>query len=531
MLGRIRRRVVDNNSGSVLVLTVIFSMATIALGAAYLNYVDHQRRFLADQIASYESSISAYSIMAKGMLEHPQPGVYHSPRTLYYDDGCIRVEVEYYTRNSAGNYNNGYSSSSQFIIYGVAYVTDCELGYEIADTVWHDMSSHSYADWLYITDKETQSYRPHEQGEDTLRFWGPDTLDGKVHSNDMIHFQQGDGFWPVFYGEVSSCSTRFSPPYVINPGYVHFYGGYKLSAPYLAFPLQADSVRAYSDPPPYPAAGFVGVSPGAQADSITEIMLDEDGYIIRHRVQNSAMGARRRQNYDPESLYREGKLIDQQKRPYPASQALFIDGELWISAPKGRHFNCTHPNETNFIGRGFQGVLTIGASGDIIIPQDLLYKSCNADGSVPVSSTDILGLISEKHILVWRNAPQTTRISAGLGAIGDQPTPDVIASSVCNNNVVPTDGMYGTISVDGINCYGENAAKTQLTIWGCLIQKERGLIHTTWSGGERGFDSKDYHYDTRFIVTPPPHFFQTRQFGNYYSEKIFGLDFYDIGGE
>ena len=523
MLDRIRRRIVNNDRGSVLVLTVVFSIATIALGAAYLQYVDHQRAIINEQTAVYKVKGAAYSIMAQGMADHPSSGRFRSAKTVYYDDGCTRVEVQYYSE--VGGHNNGnYSSTSQYEMCGISYLTSCDLPGEIVDTVCHDMSSHSYADFLYLTDKETQSYRP--VGDDTLRFWGPDTLDGKVHSNDMLHFQQGNGYWPVFYEEVTSCSTRFSPPYVTNPGYVQFLGGFRLGVNYKPFPLQADSVRKHSDPPPYPSPSCIGVSPAAQADSVTEIMLLDNGYIVRHRKQDNGNCSRRRTSYDPDSYYRYSQhLINCEIHPYPASMALFVDGELWVSAPKGMHFNCVNSNEESFFGHGFEGKLTIAASGDIIIPQDILYKSANPNGSVPSSSSDVLGLIAEKHILIWRNAPSTVKIDAGMGAIGNQSSPDHLLPATCLNGNWSIDGRFGTISVDGINCYGENNEKSQLTIYGCLIMKERGLIHTSYNGGTRGFISKNYHYDQRFIQNPPPHFFQTRDVGNYYRERVFGLDF------
>lgn len=525
MLSRIKKRLTDNNKGSVLVLTVIFSMATITIGAAYLQYVDHQRAIFADRLAAYQDHGAAYGIMVQGMVEHPTPGQIETSWRTYYDDGCTHIDVMYFSKLGQSN-SNGYTSSRNYKMYGVARITSCAFPGTMYDTVSHDMSSHSYADYLYLTDKETQSYRPHN-GDDTLRFWGPDTLDGKVHSNDMLHFQQGNGFWPVFWQEVTSCSTRFSPPYAANPGYVAFLGGFRLGVPYKPFPLQADSVRAYSNPPPFPGNGYIGVPPEEQSTKVTEIFLDVDGYCVRHRSTIGNAGLRRQLRYSadppPTGLYDEGYLVNQPKIPYPASQALFVDGELWISAPKGLYFNCYSNNEPAVYGQGFEGVLTIGASGDIIITQDILYRSANPNGSVPESSEDVLGLISEKHVLVWRNCPSTIKIDAGIGAIGDQPSPDHIAAAACDNGSWPVDGMFGTISVDGINCYGENKEKSQLTIYGCLIMKERGLIHTSYNGGARGFVSKNYHYDRRFITDPPPHFFETIDEGNYYEETIFGL--------
>jgi hypothetical protein len=369
-----------------------------------------------------------------------------------------------------------------------------------------------------MTDRETQSYR--NPPDDTIKFWGPDTLDGKVHSNDKLHFQQGNGYWPVFYKEVTSCSTRFSP--VDADDFVHFYGGYKLSVANKPFPLEADSVRKYN--------GYknpnLGVIPSEQGIKVTEITLLDatQGFIVRHRSQVPPGGSRNKARFD--TLLYDFPLNAAPHYAYPASGALFIEGELWITGAKGTHFNVGNGGDAaGPAGTGFEGKLTIAASGDIIIADDVVYKSSSPNGNVPFTSQDVLGLIAEKHILVWRNCAQTVKINAGLGAIGNQVTYDQIPSSRCPDTCysgIPVDGRFGTISVDGINCYGCYNPKTTITVVGCLIQKERGLIHTTYpppAGGERGFDSKDYTYDKRFKKNPPPHFFPTRNSSNYYYEK------------
>ena len=510
---KITRRLVQSNAGSVLVMTVILSMATIILGAAYLQYSDHYRRDLSYHIAQYMAVEAAHAAMVWGMIENPSGGSSHQgPLEMFYetDDG---YKVYYrYSCGSGTSYDIGFSTTTEYMVAGHSYVTNTESDETVEDTCGHDMSTHSYADWLYITDRETQSYRP--AGQDTLRFWGPDTLDGKVHSNDKLHFQQGDGEWPVFWEHVSSCSTTFSP--VNADEYVHFYGGYTIPYSYFPFPLQADSVRKYN----YYKVPNLGVAPSDSANWVTEITLLDaaQGFIVRHRQQNVGLGKRDKIRFDS-TLY-DFKLDYAPRYPYPPTGALFIEGELWITGAIGTHFNVGPGGESSGpAGTGFEGELTIGASGDIIIADDIVYKSSNLDGSVPITSPDVLGLISEKHILVWRNCAPTIKINAGLGAIGDQSVRDVIQASRCPSGIIPVDGKYGTISVDGVNCYGQTNAKNKIKIVGCLIQKERGLIHTHYDGGERGFFSKDYKYDKRFANHPPPHFFITRGAGNYYSER------------
>jgi hypothetical protein len=209
--------------------------------------------------------------------------------------------------------------------------------------------------------------------------------------------------------------------------------------------------------------------------------------------------------------------------PYPSSGALFIEGELWLCGPSGAsHFNTAF--EPGYIIYGFGGNLTIAASGDIIIAQDVECANNNTDGTVPVSCQYYLGLISERHILVWRNAPSTVKINAGLGAIGFEMEDDSLNNSTrCpNSSHNPVAGPLGTISIDGINCYGWENEKQKLLIHGCLIMRERGLVHSRYGTPQeyRGYISKDYTYDKRFRTHPPPHFFETSKLNNFYSEYV-----------
>ncbi|MCP4581412.1 MAG: hypothetical protein GY839_07315, partial [candidate division Zixibacteria bacterium] len=443
---------------------------------------------------------------------------YTSPIEEFYRDG-ERYVVEYNYRCLVMSEDSvGFSTTSNYVVEGWASVSSPEFDEPIQHYVAHDLSTHSYADWLYITSKETQSYRP--PGDDIIYFYGPDTLDGKVHSNDMIHLQNFGGV-PVFWEIVTSCSSRFDP--VDSPDWVEFHGGYQLDYHYFPFPLQADSVRANNW---YNGinAPLLGVSEGAVNDSITEIVLQPDHFHVRHRSQMGEAGRRERPYFVVEDVFREGSIDQAPEYPYPPTGALFIEGELWLAGGKATTFynyGNGDSGDPDFNAGGYGGELTIAASGDIIITQDVVVASCNPpDYTVHMDYQEVLGLISEKHILVWRNAPAVTRIHAGLGAIGSTGVEIPHSPANCADDSYPPNSKYGTISVDGINCYGVTDLKTTLTIWGCLIMRERGLIHSSYNGGVRGFGSKDYNYDRRFRRNPPPHFFVTRGHGNYYAEPM-----------
>jgi hypothetical protein len=49
--------------------------------------------------------------------------------------------------------------------------------------------------------------------------------------------------------------------------------------------------------------------------------------------------------------------------------------------------------------------------------------------------------------------------------------------------------------------------------------KNRGLVHTSYNGwGVRGFIEKDYHYDDRLQIDPPPYFIKTHEYNTVYFE-------------
>jgi hypothetical protein len=518
--GILKERLVNNNAGSVLVLSLVFSMATIILGAAYLQYSNHIRQEVSYDIAKYKCQVAAHAktVIAKAYYRARGESV-ETPRTIFYRDPDDEFVVEFASESiSRGGDTTGFARHSDFWIHAKAYVTGWEVSASstdtdgISDDAYQDISDNSYADWLYITDKETQSYRP--ASACTLYFWGPDTLDGKVHSNDVISFQSGNGDWPVFEELVTSHADHFNPRNAQN--FVHFNGGYLLDYAALEFPLQADSVRKYNA---YAEPNLGTTHP----DSITEIVLQPDYFLVRHRLAIPPYGDRNHRyfRYDTDtSTYNmsltEAESYSRYPYPGPESEALFIEGELWLCGPSGAaHFNTRY--EPNYIIHGFGGGnLTIAASGDIVIAQDVEYADNNSDGSVPSTCQNTLGLISERHILVWRLAPSTVKINAGLGAIGYSMDMD---DSAYSGNKCPDSasvhssvtGRNGTISIDGINCYGIFNEKQKLWIQGCVIMRERGLVHSHYGtpSKERGYITKYYRYDHRFRYHPPPHFFET----------------------
>jgi hypothetical protein len=183
----------------------------------------------------------------------------------------------------------------------------------------------------------------------------------------------------------------------------------------------------------------------------------------------------------------------------PLSGAVFVEGKLWVSAARGLEdiMDGEIPERTAnipgaFVSQGFEGQLTIGCNDTIIISDNLIYKHARYNFSVPPSMDscgDILGLVSERFIMIHRQVRDTMYVNAALATLD------------------------GAISVQDIYWYtppGWLNPKVSLTIWGSLVQRYHGLTHTTYPCNsdlcERGFGEKDYHYDVRLRANPPPHF-------------------------
>lgn len=146
-----------------------------------------------------------------------------------------------------------------------------------------------------------------------------------------------------------------------------------------------------------------------------------------------------------------------QNMPLPANGVLFVNkGALNISGT-------------------LNGRLTAGASGDINITGNILYAD---DPRVTGStSTDTLGLISESDVVIDKDASYNLEIDASIMAL--------------NTSFILED-------------YWTGGAKGTLTVFGGIIQKQRGPVGTFSGTTKISGYSKDYNYDERLLNSPPP---------------------------
>jgi hypothetical protein len=464
------------NKGSVMVMAVVLSFVTILIGVTFLTFAVTLRNQVTYEIASKQAIYDSYAGAMQGVLNKIASLPGQSGWTDFYDDNQIAYRII-----SEGFQDIQYGISTNLRIVGMGRST--YQGIDVNKEVMVEFNYESYADYLYLSNKERDSYR-----NTLIKFWTPDTLDGKVHSNDTIHVMGT----PVFLERVTTTANYIDPPN--NNAY--FAKGWGLHSP-IYFPDQVTEIRN--------SARYTWGTSGR--DSLTQLVLSG------HHIYVRKCGLFRQNGVD--SIRCSPDYIS--SAPFvdvPSSEVVFVIGKALISASRNRPDLMDGPfperinSGENFISDGFSGQLTIGSSDTMIIGDNIIYTHARSDNSVPStmdSCSDILGLVSENYIMIGRQVRNTCYINAALAAV------------------------RGSISVQDIymdHAPGWDNEKQSLFIYGCLAQRNRGIVHTTDfpPGHFRGFIAKKYHYDTRLHENPPPHYLPATQNSIVFHESLYDGD-------
>jgi len=294
-------------------------------------------------------------------------------------------------------------------------------------TIETDIQMESFAKFAYFSNNEYNSFYGFN-----IWFTSSDVIQGPLHSNDQISIYNN----PVFLGLVSSTASSFNyyhggPP-ADNPT---FDKGYELGADPVVLPIDLSILTDKV------------ASGGLQINSDSLITLNSDGTM----TYTDGLG---------------GNVTSQTINLSAINGTVFVDG---VAAVKGT----------------LNGRLTIGSSDDMLIVDNIVY---NTDPTVDPASTDTLGLVSEKNVEVWKNAPYDVEVNGVLMAL---------ENSFEVQDWDKTSNLKGTLS-----------------IFGGLIQEFRGPVGTFYSstGQKRSGYTKNYSYDTRMRTNPPPGFPLTGHF-------------------
>ena len=160
------------------------------------------------------------------------------------------------------------------------------------------------------------------------------------------------------------------------------------------------------------------------------------------------------------------------------------DGTMNVTNSGHTHNNMSLPgNGALFVKDGnlnisgtLSGRLTAGASGDINVTSNIIYAH---DPRLPGStSTDTLGLISEGDVMIDKDA-STTNL-------------EIDASIMALNTSFMLEEWW------------KNGARGTLSVFGGIIQKQRGPVGTFSGNTKVSGYSKNYNYDVRLLSSPPP---------------------------
>jgi len=177
-------------------------------------------------------------------------------------------------------------------------------------------------------------------------------------------------------------------------------------------------------------------------------------------------------------------------KPIPPDGAIFVYGNLFIDAPKNIS------SRPDLIG--INGRLTIAASDTIIILHNIYYHCSNLNGYIPNNCDDVLGLISEKFLLVSKNC--------------NAPLYPAQGSLIVNAAIAALSGSFGCEDVGNAPEYND------LMFQGSVATLYRGVFHRGSAGYGSGFVNRHIKYDQRLEGNPPPYFVSTNKYREIYVE-------------
>lgn len=283
----------------------------------------------------------------------------------------------------------------------------------------------SFARYIWLTDMEVFRLK----GRDTpVYFTSGDQITGPCHTNGNYNIS-GD---PIFRDVISSAENFINylhggPP-ADNPTFTE---GIQLGVDEIPMPSKALDLRT------------AAVQQGYHFEGPTTIVLNASGTMT---VTNDKLSP------------------NTQTMALPANGAVFVTG-----ARAGENLN---------VSGTLKGQLSIGTNRDLIIDGNITYAT---DPRIDPDSTDVLGLIAEKDVVIAQGASPRggdLTIQASLMAMDD------------------------SFYVDS----WDSEIKGTLNMYGGIIQDRRGPIGTFDSRTNQKVSgyTKNYIYDSRLRTLPPP---------------------------
>jgi len=478
----LQKRRIFNEDGNILIMSVVIVALLIATGMGYMKWATDERW----DTAYEQATVQAYFLAQTGLVERGL--VYLRSRrpadlptaSVFLNDGIIRdagtfknVKVMRVTTMGSGNI---FQRSDTYDVFatGVAKFRDHALGnrtygqdIEVQRTAKMRARLRSFSNYMYLTHFEATSFN------EIIWFWTYDSLWGRVHSNDYI----GLKYSPHFYGPVSTCKSEFL---YFQPENIHFEYPPQFEVTPVLFPRTAETLRAN--------ANWVD----GLGRYMTRVWLRGNAGITTYQYE---LG----ENPPPVYGWEEGDVSNIQHQPMPAWGGLFVDGPAEV-------YGEVHGN------------ITIGTSGDMYLVDDVYYSDVDPTNPGGLNNWAninahqyLCGLVSEGNIIIRDNDLNGKENGAALGGQRFERHSITITAGL----VALGESFTFEHQNDDWEAYQGPTPDERgiIHLRGAVTQLRRGYVHRSNHGtGIRdgtGY-GKDYIYDFRFDMRPPPFYLEAR---------------------
>ncbi len=414
-----------NQRGALLPGTLILLLITGLCAFSFLKMSSHEHTFVEYEYRELQALWACEEALSRARAELQNMPLERIPDTLH---GMSLDSVPYHITRMD-------SMEDTYQVIAEIYGDDGEPAQRLIERVCPERSSQ----YFMLFDSPGSSKRG-------PFFFTGDVIDGRVHSNSNLNIAGSPRF--------TEAITRGYPE-IKGDNYPEVYG---------YAPIVESSRNTWSDD--IYRIDLLGENirknasfrPLYAPESVARITFKHDEFVLdwrRHRETSTILSRSRDDNYryDHSSTHSVGEI-----------DGMYFDGDVEIRGT-------------------LQGQVTVGARGNILITDDLVYANSDRRTGEPApNSSSLLGLVSEKNVQINKNSREA-RKDGGIRI---------------NAAVVALDSSFTAIKLHR----GEFGT---MHFYGSITEKVRGIVGVV-RPFRIGYTAKNWHYDRRLKNTAPPHF-------------------------
>ena len=420
----------ENGTALVIVILILMALTAIVMGVSSISVNETQiaTNEMLDKRAFYLAEAGAEkSIKYLSGLATPFRGT----GTLRNEPYLLLDGVSLYNEGTVTTYLDPLDSNTGNPTRFVAVTVRATLnGSGMTKCLQVKVGQQNFARYAYFSDLEKDPVGS------TIWFVTKDEFFGPMHTNDRMHIYGS----PKFHEEASSNAATIDyynggPP-SDNP---QFLGGLTLNASRIPLPTNTSMILN-------------------KANESGGLKLTGNPVCIKFLVDGSGNRSL--------SVSINGGAYN--TMAYPSNGVIYVQG---LAEVEGK----------------IKGQVTLGSNGDIRIMDNIVY---NTDPRTDPTSSDLLGLVSDKNVIMWNT-------TANLDTADE-----TVMAAIMALNTSWT-----------VQSYNSGSPRGKLIVYGGIIQKQRGAVGTFNSGSGAivtGYE-KAYSYDPRLMDNPPPAFPTTGQ--------------------